>query len=88
MKRKEGYMLRSIGKDYIIVPIMGQSIQVEEMFTLNGTGAYLWEKMEQETTTEELLEALLSEYDVDRETASAHIQEFLERAEKAGILCK
>lgn len=87
MKRKEGYILRTIGNSYMIVPVMGQSIKVEDMLALNGTGAYLWEQLAKETTQEELVEAILSEYDVDKETASAHIQEFLKKAEQAGILC-
>ena len=86
MKRKEGCMLRKIGAGYIILPVEGQSIHVEEMLTLNETGAYLWEKLENETTPEELAEAIVSEYDVEKETASAHIREFLEKAEQAGIL--
>lgn len=87
MKRKEGYILRTIGNSYMIVPVLGQSIKVEDMVTLNETGAYLWEHLAEETTQEKLLEALLSEYDVDKETALVHIREFLEKAEQAGILC-
>ena len=71
MKRKEGYMLRTIGNSYLIVPVSGKTIRFDEMLSLNETGAYLWKQLEREMTSEELLEAVLSEYEVDAETAAA-----------------
>lgn len=87
MKRKEGYITRKIGKTYIVFRVIGQLIKTEEIVFFNGTGAYLWEKLEQEITLEELLKAVLLEYDIDKETAKAHIQEFLKQGLQTGILC-
>ncbi len=86
MKRKEGYLLRKIGMSYMIVPIKDGLIQIEGMLTLNETGAFLWEQLKEEKTKKELLEAILSEYDVDKEIASTDIQEFLEKTKRSNIL--
>ncbi len=86
MKRKEGYLLRKIGMSYMIVPIKDGLIQIEGMLTLNETVAFLWEQLKEEKTKKELLEAILSEYDVDKEIASTDIQEFLEKAKRSNIL--
>lgn len=86
MKRREGYILRNIGKAYVIVPMSGNTINLKEMLTLNETGAFLWEQMKTEKTEEELLEAVLLEYEVDPETASADIGEFLKKVKSMGMI--
>lgn len=88
MKRKEGYqyMLRAIGKLYMIVPIERETICLKEIMIVNETGAYLWGLLEKEVSEEELLNAVLLEYNIDRKTAKEDIEEFLKRAETIGIV--
>lgn len=88
MKRKEGYQyrLRSIGTLYMIVPVKGETICLKEIMIVNETGAYLWKLLEKEVSKEELLEAMLLEYNIDQKTAKEDILEFLETAKRIGIV--
>ena len=86
MKIKDGFILRKVADTYIAVATGAESVEFNAMVTINETGAFLWEKLQKETTEEELLAYLLSEYDVDEETAKADISEFLNKLRDGKLL--
>ncbi len=85
MKICEGYILRSVAGKNIVVSV-GAATQFSGMLTLNDTGVFFWELLQNDTTKEKMLETVLSEYDVDAETASKDIDEFLAKLREKGIL--
>lgn len=86
MRISKEFVLREIAGNYIVVPFGENAVSFKAMITLNKTGAFLWKKLEEERTEEELLAAILEEYDIDYETAKADITQFIERLQTAGIL--
>ena len=76
MKLKEGFILREVAGEYIVVP-SGDTLDLNMMISLNETGKFLWEILEKGAEEEELVEALLGEYDVSREDAKAHVSAFV-----------
>ena len=86
MKIEKEYILREIAGDYIIVPVRATALEFNGMITVNETGAFLWEKLREGTTKEELLHAMLEEYEVSEKEAEADIQEFLQMLQKNKIL--
>lgn len=85
MKLKEGFVLRTVAGDTIVVPT-GSTLDLNMMITLNDTGKFLWEKLEKGADTEELTAALLQEYDVEESTAKAHVAAFVEKLHGHGFL--
>lgn len=85
MKLKDGFILRSVAGQSVVLPT-GGDLDLNMMITLNDTGAFLWEKLENETTEENLVIALLAEYDVDEATAKAAVAAFVEKLENNGFL--
>lgn len=85
MKIKEGFMLRKVADNHIVVPIGAASVDFNGMLTLNGTGAFLFEKLQGGIERDELVDAMLSEYEVDRNTAEAHIDKFIEQLKGEGL---
>ena len=85
MKLKEGFVLRKVGGDNIVVPT-GATLDLNMMITLNDTGRFLWEKLEKGAEAEELIAALLEEYDVEEATAKAHVAAFVEKLNGHGFL--
>lgn len=85
MKLKDGFVLRQVAGEYVAIP-SGDQVDLNKMITLNETGAFLWEHMNTETTPEALAEALLSEYDVDRDTAVKCVGGFIAKLENYGLL--
>ena len=45
MKIKEGFLLRQVGGNYVIVPVGAQSVDFRCIITLNEVGAFLWQKL-------------------------------------------
>ncbi|MCI9273782.1 MAG: PqqD family protein [Clostridiales bacterium] len=86
MKVKDGFILRKMSDMGVVAPVGEISENFHGMVTLNQTGIYLWELMQQEITGEQLAESLMEEYDVDQETAAQDVENFLRKAREAGIV--
>ena len=78
MKIKKGFVLRSVGGENIVVPVGEVSKQFHGMIKLNESGAFLWNFYKEEHTKEQGVEALLAEYEVDKETAERDVTAFLD----------
>lgn len=76
MKIKDGFILRQVAGQNVVLP-MGEDLDLNMMITLNETGAFLWENLQEETDAEALTAALLGEYEVDAATARAAVDGFL-----------
>jgi len=76
MKLKDGFILRQVAGQTVALPTEGD-IDLNTMITLNETGAFLWERLTQETDEDALVAALLAEYDVDEATARRSVQRFV-----------
>ena len=70
MKIKEGFELREMCGEYIIIGTGIANIDFSKVISLNESAAYLWRAIEGKDFTEHSLAKLLTEqYDVDDETA-------------------
>ena len=85
MKLKDGFILRSVAGQSVVLPV-GGDLDLNMMITLNETGAFLWEKLNEETDESALVAALLAEYDVDEATAKAAVAAFVQKLENNGFL--
>jgi hypothetical protein len=56
--------------------------------TLNGAGALLWRRLAGSATRDDLVEALLESYEVDRLTAAADTDAFLAALTEQGLLLR
>lgn len=86
MKIKSGFVLREIAGQYMAVAVGARARELHGMIGLNETAAYLWEKLQMETTEEKLAEALLEEYEIDEAKAQKTVKEFLQKLEEEGVL--
>ena len=87
MKTKKGYRLRQLGKEYILVAEGLEVMGANQMISMNETAAFLWEAVEGKAfDAETLVQLLLDEYDVDRETAEKDVKALLETWNKADAI--
>ena len=85
MKLKDGFILREVAGQMVAVPVRGD-VDLNMMITLNGTGAFLWEKLQKEVSGDELVSALLEEYDVDEATARRSVNAFVGKLKENGFI--
>ena len=86
MKIKEGFLLRQVGGNHVIVPVGAQSVDFRCIITLNELGAFLWQKLSVDCTVEALVEALLAEYDVTADIATADVERFVASLREKNLL--
>ena len=87
MQINQDFTIQKVGGSYVAVPVGKTSVHFHAMIRLNETGAFLWNKMaEKDCTEEELVEALLAEYDVAREIAAADVHRIVEQLRENNIL--
>lgn len=86
MKVKEGFILRKIGDQSIVVAIGEVSKSFHGMLHLNDTGSFLWKQLEKEKTKEELIQALLYEYEVSEYQAEQGVEKFLNSLREANCM--
>lgn len=53
---------------------------------MNGTCLFVWQQLQQDRTRQELLDALLTEYDVDVDVAAADLDRFIAALTQSGLM--
>ena len=86
MKIKNGFVLRNICDEYLVVAVGRQTLDFKGLIKLNESGAFLWEQLKNDRTEDELLAALTAEYAVDEATAKADIAAFLSSLKEADLM--
>lgn len=85
MKIKEGFLLREVAGETVVIP-SGETLDLNMMITLNETGTFLWKNMQEVTTEDALVAALLKEYDVDETIAKEAVKAFVEKLKENDIV--
>ena len=86
MRIVPGFVIREIVGENIAIPTGDAARRLSGMLTLNECGRFLFTLLQTEQTKESLVEALLTEYEVDWETASDDVDAFIARLEQSGFL--
>lgn len=89
MKILEGFRLRKLGNEHIIIGEGLQQVNFNKMVSLNETAAFLWHKLEGlDFTVEDMADLLCGEYEVDREVALKDAASLAEKWLEAGLITK
>ena len=85
MKLDKYFVLRRVVDNAVLVPFGQKMIDFNGMISLNKVGAFFFFFLQEETTLDALVAAVVEKYDVDAETATADVSRFLDelRANKA-----
>ena len=86
MKLKDGYILKEVAGNFMVIPVGGDNRHLNKVISLNETGAFLWEMLGTEQTAESLADAMCREYVIQREIALDDAREFLELLKINGFL--
>lgn len=88
MKVTKEVIHREIAGEHILIPVGATALKVHGMMTLTESGQILFECLQTDCSEDDLLQAILKEYDIDEDTARADIREFLAKLDAVGILEK
>lgn len=88
MKRKEGFVLRTVCGEKVIVGEGLGAINFNKLLSVNDTAAWIWEKAGElgEFTPASLADAICETYEVSRETALKDVTALLAQWQELGIV--
>jgi hypothetical protein len=73
---------RKTGNEYVLVPITNNIADMNSVFTLNETGAFIWEQIDGKRSVEDIIIELVNEYDIDKQNAESDVFTFIENMSK------
>lgn len=86
MKVKKGYVLREVADQVVVVPTGEQALNFNGILTLNSSGKFLWEQLQNDVTMDDLIAAMLNRYNVTKDVAKKDIEEFIGILKSKNIL--
>ena len=86
MRIKEGFFLKNIAGSWVVLPTAAATLDFSGMLTLNESGRFLWNLLQNGATYESLAQALTEEYAIDYETALSDVNDFILTLKKAGCV--
>lgn len=88
MKRKEGFVLRTVCGEKVIVGEGLGAIDFGKLISLNDTAAWIWEQAGEqgEFSVDSLADALCENYEVEAARAQADVEALLKQWKELGIV--
>lgn len=88
MKRKEGFVLREVCGEKVIVGEGLGAVDFGKLVSINDTAAWIWEKAGElgEFNAEDMANALCEEYEVEPGRALSDVTALLDQWQKLGII--
>ena len=84
--RSRSVVARGIGGEVLIVPVRRGVGDLTSIYSLNGSGAALWEALAAEKTAAELVGVLEQDYDLAGCDARADVEHFLSDMSQLGLV--
>jgi len=75
--RNDRVVSRKIVDELILVPIRQSVAEMETLYTLNEVGARVYELIDGKRPVRDIVDAIVTEFDVAFETAEADVREFI-----------
>ena len=86
MKIREGFMLRQVGSQAVVVAIGDASRDFNGIIKLNPVGKFSWEALSEDRTEAEVTAKVLEAYEIDEKTAAADVSAFIAKLREADLL--
>lgn len=88
MKIKNGYVLREVAGNNIVVPVDGASVSFNGIMTFNDVGTFIWRMLESENgaSRDEIISAVLGEYDADADAVAQDVDRFITKLQVQGLI--
>ena len=83
---KKELIKREIAGDTILVPVGKTIYDSNGLFVMNELGSFIWDLLPNVETEEEILQAVLAEYEVSQEEAAKDIAEFMDKLKQLDII--
>lgn len=77
--RSSSVVTRKTGNEYVLVPVTNNIADMDSVYTLNETGAFIWDQIDGKRNIEEIICLMTDEFNIDNESAKSDIFDFLNK---------
>ncbi len=71
--RSASIVTRKTGNECVLIPVTNNIADMTSVYTLNETGAFIWELIDGKNSIEELIIAVVNKYDADFNVATKDV---------------
>ncbi len=86
MKIKDGFILKKVVDDFVVVPVNNNFMEYSSVINLNETGCFLWQCLEKDITLDELCLALANEYEISVDEVKDDVIHFVDNLKKQELI--
>ena len=85
---RDNLVTREIVGETIIVPITGELADLQQVYSLNATGAFVWQRLDGSTSLESIHQALTRHFEVRKKDAWEDLAELVTDLARASLIEK
>lgn len=87
MKINEGFEVRSVCGEYMMVAMGEKNIDFSHVIAFNETSVFIWNQMlAGKDTIDDVAKAVIEEYEIDFETARKDVETLVSRLAEYGVV--
>lgn len=84
MNKKEEFIVRHIGDDFVMMPIGQTALKFNGLIMANEVSAFIWENLDKVSDANEMSLLICEDFNVDYETALHDVKELFDQMRNAG----
>jgi hypothetical protein len=86
--RSKNVVQRSIGGEFILVPVVARGPDLESIFRLNRVGSFIWESLDGTRNGEQIVSEVVERFNVNQARANDDYCHFLAQLESIHVVTK
>lgn len=86
MKVSNHFILRKIAHEHLLIPVGEAALDVKGLIAISESGVMLYQKLQTGCTREDLIAALVAEYEVSEAVAAEDTEAFLNQMRQLHML--
>lgn len=86
MKVNKKFILRKVAKEHLLIPTGEMALKVKGLVAMSESANLLYQKLQTGCTRDDLIAALLAEYDVPAGVAAEDVDAFLDQMRQLEML--
>lgn len=84
--KNDDIICRNIIGETILVPIRGNLADMQQIFTLNRLGAFIWDQLDGDKDLGSARNAVQENFESDKNQVESDLLEFIEQVHEAGLI--
>jgi len=84
--RNKDIIQREIAGEALLIPVHGDAVTDQRVFSLNPVGQFIWEQLEKPMEPVELAQAIVEHFNVDLAQAEEDVDAFIEQMQERHLV--